>query len=175
MSCRSGAAPAKNRQTSASLPAAHAGAQRPAHEHGHFHTFLREPGQRPSHIVAIAMDFHGRPNRLFTANRWVSKERWLAAPQLIAKLDRFTIDLPRPSRWVNRWLAALLRLFRPEIEELLRQRDAVLAEWGRRHPGADPLASRELEIPSQREISLSGQIDQVARALRADVRGKCHR
>ena len=147
------------------MPAAHAGAQRPAQEHGHFHTFLREPGQRPSHIVAVAMDFHGRPNRLFTANRWVTEELWLEAPRLIAKLDRFTIDLPRPSRWVNRWLAALLRLFRPEIEDLLHQRDAALSEWGRRHPGTDPLAARELEIPSQREISLAGQIDQVTRAL----------
>lgn len=147
------------------MPAAHAGAQRPAHEHGHFHTFLREPGQPPSHIVAVAMDFHGRPNRLFTANRWVTEELWLEAPRLIAKLDRFSVDLPRPSRWVNRWLAALLRLFRPEIEDLLRQRDAALADWGRRHPGADPLAARELEIPSQLEISLAGQIDQVRRAL----------
>jgi hypothetical protein len=154
------------------MPAAHGGAQRPAEEHGHFHTFLRDPGLRhpetptaPSHVIAIAMDFHGRPNRLFTVNRWVTEETWTEAPRLIAMLDRFTIDLPRPSRWVNRWLAALLRLFRPQIEDLLRQRDAALAEWGRLHPGENPRDSRELEIPSQIEISLAGQIDQVARAL----------
>ncbi len=111
------------------------------------------------------MDYHGRPNRLFTVNRWVTEETWTEAPRLIAMLDRFTIDLPRPSRWVNRWLAALLRLFRPQIEDLLRQRDAALAEWGRLHPGEDPRNARELEIPSQIEISLAGQIDQVARAL----------
>ena len=154
------------------MPAAHGGAQRPADEHGHFHTFLRDPRLRqagtlvpPSHVIAIAMDFHGRPNRLFTVNRWVTEETWTEAPKLIAMLDRFTIDLPRPSRWVNRWLAALLRLFRPQIEDLLRQRDAALAEWGRLHPGEDPGNSRELEIPSQIDISLAGQIDQVARAL----------
>ena len=158
------------------MPPAHGGAQRPAQEHGHFHTFLRHPARQPglrqpeteappSHIIAVAMDFHGRPNRLFTVNRWVTEETWTEAPRLIAMLDRFTIDLPRPSRWVNRWLGALLRLFRPQIEDLLRQRDAALAEWGRRHPGEDPRNSRELEIPSQLEISLAGQIDQVARAL----------
>jgi hypothetical protein len=148
-------------------PSAHSGAQRPAHEHGHFHTFLRDPGGKatPSHIVAIAMDFHGRPNRLFTANRWVTQETWIEAPRLIGMLDRFTVDLARPSRWVNRWLAAMLRLFRPQIEELLHQRDSALAEWGRRHPGLDPGNARELEIPSQKEISLPAQIDQVARAL----------
>lgn len=148
-------------------PAAHSGAQRPVHEHGHFHTFLRQSGGKapPSHIVAIAMDFHGRPNRLFTANRWVTQETWIEAPRLIGMLDRFTVDLARPSRWVNRWLAAMLRLFRPQIEDLLRQRDSALAEWGRRHPGLDAGNARELEIPSQREISLADQIDRVARAL----------
>ena len=148
------------------MPAAHSGARRPASEHGHFHTFIRLPGSDVTcHIVAVAMDFHGRPNRLFTVNRWVTQDDWRAAPQMIALLDRFVIDLPRPSRWVNRWLAALLRLFRPDIEALLRERDAALAEWGRKHPGEDPQKARELEIPSQREISLVHQIDQVARAL----------
>src|ERR1700690_1923905 len=148
------------------LPAAQSGAQRPASEHGHFHTFLRPSGSDvPCHVIAIAMDYHGRPNRLFTVNRWVTEEGWAGAPQLIRLLDQFVIDLPRPSRWVNRWLAALLRLFRPQIEDLLRQRDTTIAEWSRRHPGVDAYAARELEILSQMDISLAGQIDDIARAL----------
>jgi hypothetical protein len=148
------------------MPAAHSGAQRQASEHGHFHTFVRSSAaEEPCHIIAIAMDYHGRPNRRFTVNRWVTEEGWAAAPRLIGLLDRFVIDMPRPSRWVNRWIAATLRLFRPQIEDLLRQRDAVIAEWGRRHPGVDPYAARELEILSQLDISLPRQIDDVARTL----------
>jgi hypothetical protein len=148
------------------MPPAHSGAQRPASEHGHFHTFLRPAGSDiPCHVVAIAMDYHGRPNRLFTVNRWVTEEGWADAPRLIGLLDRFVVDLPRPSRWVNRWLAALLRLFRPQIEDLLRQRDQTIAEWARRHPGVDVYAARDLEILSQLDISLPAQIDDVARAL----------
>jgi hypothetical protein len=148
------------------MPPAHSGAQRRASEHGHFHTFLRPAGSdTPCHVIAIAMDYHGRPNRLFTVNRWVTEEGWADAPLLIALLDRFAIDQPRPSRWVNRWLGALLRLFRPQIEDLLRQRDQAIAEWSRRHPGVDPYLARELEILSQLDISLTAQIDAVARAL----------
>jgi hypothetical protein len=148
------------------MTTAHSGAQRPASEHGHFHTFLRPAGSDiPSHVVAIAMDYHGRPNRLFTVNRWVTEEGWADAPRLIGLLDRFVVDLPRPSRWVNRWLAAVLRLFRPQIEDLLRQRDQTIAEWARRHPGIDAYAARDLEILSQLDISLPAQIDDVARAL----------
>jgi hypothetical protein len=148
------------------MPPAHSGAQRRASEHGHFHTFLRPTdSDPPCHVIAIAMDYHGRPNRLFTVNRWVTEEGWAEAPRLIALLDRFVIDVARPSRWVNRWLGAMLRLFRPQIEDLLRQRDHAIAEWGRRHPGVDAYAARELEILSQIDISLSAQIDTVARAL----------
>jgi hypothetical protein len=148
------------------LPPAHSGAQRSASEHGHFHTFLRPEGSdTPCHVIAIAMDFNGRPNRLFTVNRWVTEEGWLEAGQLIGLLDRFVIDLARPSRWVNRWLCGLLRLFRPQIEELLCERDAAIAAWLRGHPGQDPYSARELEILSQAEISLPAQIDGVARAL----------
>ncbi len=149
-----------------SMPPAHSGAQRKANEHGHFHTFLRPAGsQMPCHVIAIAMDHHGRPDRLFTVNCWVTEEGWADAPRLIALLDRFVIDLPRPSRWVNRWLGALVRLFRPQIEGLLRQRDLAVAEWSRRHPGLDAYAARELEILSQMDISPSAQIDAITRAL----------
>ncbi len=148
------------------LPPVEAGAHRPAREHGHFHTFLRPAGSTtPCHLIAIAMDYTGRPIRLFTVNRWVTEDGWAAATSLAAILDRFVVDLPRPSRWVNRWLAALLRLFRPQIEDLLRQRDATIAGWRRKHPGVDAHTARELEILSQMEISLPAQIDAVARAL----------
>jgi hypothetical protein len=145
---------------------AHPAGQRPAREHGHFHTFLRAGRDDPlHHLVAVAMDQRGRPIRLFTVNRWVTEDSWVEADRLIQLLDRFTLDLVRPSRWVNRWLAALPRLFRPQVEMLLRERDASVAAWRQAHPGADPLELRELEVLSELAIDVPAQLDTVYRAL----------
>jgi hypothetical protein len=143
---------------------AHGAAERPAGEHGHFHCFLRAAGQQ-HHLVAVAMDDRGRPNRLFTVNRWVTDDSWIDAAHAIRLLDRFHLDEARPSRWVNRWLAALLRLFRPEIEALLRQRDRQLGDWRRRHPGVDALADRRLATLSETAISIDGRIEELSRLL----------
>jgi len=43
-------------------------------------------------------------------------------------LGRFRIDHGRPSWPTNIWITAMLRLFRPQIERLLRQRDAAVAD-----------------------------------------------
>ena len=95
----------------------------------------------------------------------MTEDSWIRAPAAIALLDRFILDGPRPSRWVNRWLAALLRLFRPQIELLLQQRDATLADWQSRHRGQDPFIARELEILSELPISTAAQMDGIARAI----------
>jgi hypothetical protein len=145
---------------------AHPAHQRPSGEHGHFHTFVRpDGGDKLYHLVAIAIDHRGQPTRMFTVNRWATEETWADAGRVIGLLDRFVLDLPRPSRWVNRWLAALLRLFRPQIEALLIQRDEAIADWRRAHPGADGLAARELEVLSDMPIAIAAQTDAVARAL----------
>ena len=52
-------------------------------------------------------------------------------------LDRFDLRINKPSWPVNRWLSAMLRLFRPQIEELLQQRDARLRAWQRRIPSVN--------------------------------------
>lgn len=145
---------------------AHGEAQRDAREHGHFHSFVRPVGTgRLHHLVAVSVDHASQPIRLFTVNCWVTEDSWIRAPATIALLDHFILDGPRPSRWVNRWLAALLRLFRPQIEQLLQQRDAALADWQSRHRGEDPFIARELEILSELPISIAAQIDSVTRAL----------
>jgi uncharacterized iron-regulated protein len=48
---------------------------------------------------------------------------------------------------------------------LVRERDAVLADWQKRHPKTDVFEDRKLDLPSQIEISLVDQIDRVAIAL----------
>jgi hypothetical protein len=155
-------------------------------EHGHFHTFLRGPGMPPNvtparhdgiepwpsgdqaiaHLVAISMDGYGQPLSLFTVNRWVTAEAWYPADAVIQMLDRFRIDHAYPSWPVNRWLTAMVHLFRPQIEWLLRRRDVALAGWMHRHPGIDAFEDRRLEVMSELPINVDRQISQVQRALR---------
>ena len=160
-------------------------AHRGAGEHGHFHTFLRAPGmpegvaplpysgaetwpggdETISHLIAISMDAYGRPTALFAVNRWVSAEAWYPAEDVIRMLDRFDIDHAFPSWPVNRWLGAMLRLFRPQIETLIRQRDAVVEAWRAAHPDADVFEDRRLEVTGEVAIDIAAQIAAVEAAL----------
>ncbi len=71
--------------------------------------------------IGISTDATGRPIRLFTTNRWVTGEIWHDADSVIGMLERFDITVAAPARELNRWLSALLRLFRPQIVELVRR------------------------------------------------------
>jgi len=148
-------------------------------EHGHFHTFLRAKGMPPgiepaplpaaverpldgealSHLVGISMDKLGRPTRLFTVNRWVTGETWYAAEDVIRLLDRFEITHAVPSWPTNRWIGAMLRLFRPQIEWLLRERDDAIRLWQLGNPDAETPVweDRRLEVTSVVEISVDDQ------------------
>lgn len=156
-------------------------------EHGHFHTFLRQSGmpegtapvpeaesrdwpkgeEALSHIVAVSMDRYGHPTGLFTTNRWVTGETWYAAEDVIAMADRFAIDHAFPSWPTNRWLTAMIRLFRPQIEILLRERDARLEAWRAEHPDTDFFEDRRLEVLSETGINVDEQIRAVQAALDA--------
>ena len=160
-------------------------AHRGAAEHGHFHTFLRAPGMPAgvapveysgaevwpggddaiSHLIAISMDAFGRPIGLFAVNRWVSAEAWYPAEDVIRMLDRFAIDHAFPSWPVNRWIGAMLQLFRPQVEALVRHRDAVVETWRRAHPDADVFEDRRLDVTGEFVISIDAQIAAVAAAL----------
>ncbi len=154
-------------------------------EHGHFHTFLRSGGMarsvkpvrqshekymderddRISHLVAIAMDTAGYPISLFTTNRWVTAENWYAGDDVIAMLDDFVMDLVPPSWPVNIWITAMVRLFAPQIGDLIRERDRVVADWREAHPDRDVFEDRDLEVTSEIPISVDDQIAAVGQAL----------
>lgn len=154
-------------------------------ENGHFHTFLRQPGMPVgvlpvtndsnetwptgkdalSHLIGISMDAYGFPIGLFATNRWVTAEAWYKAEDVIAMLDRFKIDHALPSWPVNLWISAMLVLFRPQIEGLLRQRDQVVAGWECRYPGIDVFEDRELELTGYTSINVEQHIKQVVAAL----------
>ncbi len=154
-------------------------------EHGHFHTFLREKGMpndcRPvaqseadfmkerddtlSHLIAISMDRAGFPIALFTTNRWVTADNWYKADDVIRMLDRFEMDQSWPSWPTNIWVSAMLRLFRPEIEKLIRVRDVAMDDWQTTHPDVDAFEDRECDITSTLDISVASQIERVNQAL----------
>lgn len=154
---------------------AHAPGGRSETDFGHFHTFMdvrknrrRESGRGPrprlTHLVGISMTPTGFPVRLFTTNRWVTDEVWRKADDIISQLDRFAVqryeDFP-----ADRWLTAMIVLFRPQIEKLLLDRDLQLEQWQLTHPGADAFEDTRLEITSHLAISLFEQIEALDREL----------
>lgn len=146
-----------------------------AGEHGHFHTFLRvSTGNRdgspagdgphsgePVHLIAISMDAYGWPIGLFATNHWVCGGAWRSAEEVIALLPRFRIDHAYPSWPVNRWIGAMMVLFRPHIEALLTHRDAVIDAWARAHPGRDVFEDRELGVTGYLPISVEETLREV--------------
>ena len=154
-------------------------------EHGHFHTFIRAKGMASgmtpapydgdvewpsgdaalSHLIGISMDKRGFPTGLFSVNRWVTGETWYAAADVIAMLGLFDIGHAKPSWPVNRWVTAMLKAFRPQIIDLIGQRDAAVEKWRAKHPDRDVYEDRELELTSELSISVNKQIAGVRAAL----------
>jgi len=163
---------------------AHPAAERSG-EHGHFHTFLRArgmpsdvrparvpggvpasgAGDAPSHIVAISMDAAGFPIRLFTTNRWVTGEVWYEAADVCRMLDAFRIDHAQPSWPTNRWITGMVALFRPQIEDLVRQRDAAVRRHAAASGAPDVYEDRTLDMTSSIDIDVERQLAAVERAL----------
>lgn len=159
-----------------------------AGENGHFHLFVRpgavapdiEPWLLPgaivpedasarfAHIGAISVDAHGRALRLFTTNQWVTNETLYRADDVIRLIDYFSIELAHPNWAVSQWLNAMVTLYRPQLEVLLRQRDIVLENWRSEKSGCAVLADRELQNTSALEIEISGQVNAIEAILFTD-------
>jgi hypothetical protein len=115
-----------------------------------------------SHLIAIAIDFRGEPIRLFTTNRWVTGETWYRAEDVIRMLDRFVIAEPQRSALLNRWIGAIIQLFRPQIAGLLRARDETVMGWRRRRR-TQVFEDPRLEVASGLDIVLDAQLEFVDR------------
>lgn len=168
---------------------AHPQEERPG-EHGHFHSFLRPGGMPPGtepiplddlrmpensndalcHLVAISMNSKGFPIRLFTTNRWVTGETWYGSRDVCRFLPLFEIDLARPSWVVNQWIGGMVTLFRPQIRDLVRQRDVSVAEWEWHNPGVNAYEDRRLEVTSELDIDLDAQIAAIDTMLEYHLR-----
>jgi len=93
-------------------------------EHGHFHVFANVGDWEWAHVAGLAIDWYGQPVRWFTVNRLLTGGSWLEA-------DRFRMLTGLPvddgqDTLIGRWLYAMLGLYRTELLDLLRQRDACI-------------------------------------------------
>lgn len=157
---------------------AHAAEERVAGEHGHFHTFIRPrkidaalapvAAAGPSnddntctHLAGISTDASGRVIRLFTTNRWMTGEAWYDADAMISLLDCFDITVEAPSRDLNRWVGAVMRMFRPQIEDLIRARDVAVAS----HASDNVFEDRTLQVTSEIPVDFLEQIRAIELAL----------
>ena len=131
--------------------------------------YLKNREENVCHLVAISMDNTGLPIGLFTTNWWVTAGSWYPAKDVLAMIERFKIDHAKPSWVVNRWITAMLRLFRPQIAELLKRRDTAVAKWNGERPGEDAFEDREFALPSMIEISVDDQIQALLKEI--DRRG----
>jgi hypothetical protein len=158
-----------------------------ADDHGHFHTFLRargmpagvipaippsgspKQGEREplSHLVAIGLDHRGEPGQLFTTNRWVTAETWYKADDVIAMLRCFRVGHGDPTPTANRWVGAVMTLFRPQIVKLLMARDACVARHRIAGTEASVFDDRDLEITSSLAVDIDGHIARIKNALAA--------
>ncbi len=150
---------------------------RPWAEHGHFHLFRYTEALRPGavavsmpddpdmekgglcHLVAVSFDMNGLPVRIFTTNRWVAGEWMYPASDVVELLDGYRIE-GKPYELTTRWLQALLKLYRPQIEWALHERDRRLPEmavlfgdkWGE---------EKSVEVLSSVTFDLAAQIDAI--------------
>jgi hypothetical protein len=125
-----------------------------------------QDGDTWCHMVAIAMDAAGRPLRLFTTNRWVTGETWYRAADVTAMLDRFTLEPTPPAPLLNRWVTAMIGVFRPQIATLLEARDKAVMDWRMRRRGkVHVFDDRRLEITSALAIDLEQHLRGLEAAL----------
>ena len=153
----------------------HAPGERDPAEHGHFHLFLHrsqiDPAATPlaipaegedapahvAHIAGLSIDRSGIPISWFATNRWVTDEFLYPAETVIAHLGRYDVDNTPEDALVNRFLTAMVALYREELADLLRERDSKLAEITSKHglaaceAGNDLLANCPINLDAKIE------------------------
>ena len=154
----------------------HAPGSRDEGEHGHFHLFLHrsqlpeglEPKVWPpqgeeckahvTHLVSLSIDTTGIPRSWFTVNRFVTNEFLFPAEVMIAHLADFNVDATKEDSLVNRFVTAMVALYRDEIAQLLRERDAHQAQLVEEHGEKGYEKASGIEVLSQIPINLDAKI-----------------
>ena len=132
-------------------------------EHGHFHLFAFDPAHSPgfAHLAALSLDRTGQATRWFTTNQWVTGGQWMAAEDVLTKLERFSVRTQGRLAPVARWLTAMVQLFQPQLRTLLHDRDAALKRFIDAHATHDRsavLADRAIDVLSETPAHLPTRI-----------------
>jgi hypothetical protein len=155
---------------------------RPWDEHGHFHLFVytehvpdtiqplalpAEPDYEKGglcHLAAVSFSNQGLPIRLFTTNRWVSDEWIYPAETVIDLLDRFHVEEQNFSL-TSRWLEALIKLYRPQLEWALQERDRAIHNALKKNSSSSFFEDENIEVLSSVPFDLATQIDSIEATL----------
>ena len=136
---------------------AHSAQEMPPGEHGHFHVIKRNEDSF-HHLIGIALDQKGLVVRLFTTNQWVTGEEMADASQILKSVKEFEMTVMGRMAPISRWISALLRLFYPEIEGLVLERDKKI------HQLIKSMGSRDLALNSKSHHVLTEcRIDLISR------------
>ncbi|MDH5360768.1 MAG: hypothetical protein OEX03_09400 [Gammaproteobacteria bacterium] len=126
-------------------------------EHGHFHLFADTGEGCWTHLAALSMDQQGQSRRWLSTNRWVTDECWKAATGMqgfaLPAVDSSKLSL------VERWLYAMLILYRQELNQLWQQRDDYLNSIKKETDVL--LEDREHYVLAGQEIDLLQKMQQV--------------
>ena len=95
----------------------------------------------------------------------MTDETYYSAEDTISLLDHFKMDHTYPCLATNRWVTSIMVLFRPQIEELIRERERVITAWQEEHPDRDVYEDRELEVTSETAIDVPKQLSAVRQAI----------
>jgi hypothetical protein len=78
-------------------------------------------------------------------------------------IDRFSLAAAEPPGLLNDWIAALVRLYQPEIAMLLRKRDEAVMDPRRRRRRVEIFEDPKMEIISSLAIDLDQRLAAVER------------
>lgn len=154
----------------------HADGQRDKDEHGHFHLFLdqsqldniigawSEPASQKKkranvvHVAALSIDHSGIPRKWMITNRWITDEWLYPAEKVIAAIPKFNVDKTPQDKTANRFITAMVALYRDEIAELLHKRDEKFAIMGASttnhapyHRGSEVMAELDIDLDEKLE------------------------
>ena len=159
----------------------HADGDRDAEEHGHFHLFLHqtqltdpdgawsEPSNKSEkranvlHVAALSIDRSGIPRKWMVTNRWITDEWLYPADKIIPRLDDFNVDNTPQDKTVNRFLTAMVALYRGEIEQLILKRDARFAEMGASKENREPFQKGN-DVLAELPIDLDEKLEELGLA-----------
>ena len=134
-----------------------------AAEHGHFHLFSYGSGGRGDfvHLAALSLNHQGQATQWFTTNQWVTGERWESAEHVLAALAAFEVHTRGRLAPVAEWLTAMVRLFQPQLEVLVHERDRVMAHHIGHERAETVWANRNIDVLSTTPADLHQRIQQL--------------